>query len=140
GNSFFRGALYSLLSNPIYIGQIRHKRVQHPGLHQPTVDRELWDASQLLLRRRALQRAPRTMKSAASPLTGKLFDEHRAVKPEQRKRCQHSLFGLRTSNLSQLNIGAGAFRTNCGEKAACRSDLDSGAKIAPEFRGWSPRS
>src|SRR5271167_3750889 len=27
GNSFFRGALYALLSNPIYIGEIRHKRV-----------------------------------------------------------------------------------------------------------------
>jgi site-specific DNA recombinase len=31
GNSFFRGALYSLLSNPIYIGEIRHKGVRHPG-------------------------------------------------------------------------------------------------------------
>src|SRR6195256_203101 len=27
GNPFFRGALYSLLSNPIYIGEIRHKEV-----------------------------------------------------------------------------------------------------------------
>jgi site-specific DNA recombinase len=31
GNSFFRGALYQLLSNPIYIGEIRHKRVRHPA-------------------------------------------------------------------------------------------------------------
>src|SRR6202022_2842647 len=29
GNSFFRGALYVLLSNPIYIGEIRHKGVRH---------------------------------------------------------------------------------------------------------------
>ncbi len=27
GNSFFRGALYALLSNPIYVGEIRHKGV-----------------------------------------------------------------------------------------------------------------
>jgi site-specific DNA recombinase len=39
------------------------------------VDRGLWDASQLLLRSRAVQRAPRTTKSAASSLTGRLFDE-----------------------------------------------------------------
>src|SRR6266566_4759517 len=39
GNPFFRGALYVLLSNPIYIGEIRHKGVRHPGLHEPIVDR-----------------------------------------------------------------------------------------------------
>ena len=43
GNPFFRGALYELLSNPIYIGEIRHKGVRHPGLHEPIVDRELWE-------------------------------------------------------------------------------------------------
>ena len=39
-NTFFRSALYGLLSNPIYIGEIRHKGVCHPGLHEPIVDRE----------------------------------------------------------------------------------------------------
>jgi hypothetical protein len=93
GNSFFRGALYSLLSNPIYIGEIRHKGVRHPGLHQPIVDRELWDATQLLLRSRAVRSSPRATKSAPSPLTGKLFDESgqsltpsHAVKGERRYR------------------------------------------------------
>ena len=43
GNPFFRGALYVLLSNPIYIGEIRHKGVHHPGLHESIVDRELWE-------------------------------------------------------------------------------------------------
>ena len=93
GNTFFRGALYELLSNPIYIGEIRHKGVCHPGLHEPIVDRELWDATQLLLRSHAVRRAPRTAKSVASPLTGKLFDESglsltpsHAVKGERRYR------------------------------------------------------
>ena len=93
GNPFFRGALYELLSNPIYIGEIRHKGVRHPGLHQPIVDRELWDATQLLLRSHAVGPAPRATKSAPSPLTGKLFDESgqsltpsHAVKGERRYR------------------------------------------------------
>lgn len=40
GNAFSRGALYELLSDPIYIGQIRHKGIRHPGLHELIVDQE----------------------------------------------------------------------------------------------------
>ncbi|MGO9454930.1 MAG: recombinase family protein [Candidatus Binataceae bacterium] len=75
GNPFFRGALYVLLSNPIYIGEIRHKGVRHPGLHEPIVDRELWEKTQRLLRSHAVRGASRATKSAPSPLTRKLFDE-----------------------------------------------------------------
>ena len=93
GNLFFRGALYELLSNPIYIGEIRHKGIRHPGLQEPIVDRELWDSTQLMLRSHAAQRSTRTRKSSASPLTGKLFDDSgqsltpsHAVKGERRYR------------------------------------------------------
>jgi len=92
GNSFFRGALYVLLSNPIYIGEIRHKGVRHPGLHEPIMDRELWEKTQLLLRSQAVRGASRT-NSVASPLMGRLFDESgqsltpsHAVKGERRYR------------------------------------------------------
>jgi len=64
-----------LLSNPIYIGEIRHKGVCHPGLHESIADRKLWDATQLMLRSKAVKHASRARKSAPSPLTGKLFDE-----------------------------------------------------------------
>src|SRR6202051_5040831 len=40
GNSFFRGALYVLLSNPIYIGEIRHKGNSYSGEHSAIVARE----------------------------------------------------------------------------------------------------
>jgi DNA invertase Pin-like site-specific DNA recombinase len=93
GNPFFRGALYVLLSNPIYIGEIRHRGVCHPGLHEPIVDRELWDKTQLLLRSQAVRGASRAMKSVSSPLMGRLFDERgqsltpsHAVKGERRYR------------------------------------------------------
>ena len=92
GNSFFRGALYVLLSNPIYIGEIRHKGVRHPGLHESIVDRELWEKTQLLLRSQAVRGTSRT-KAVASPLMGRLFDESgqsvtpsHAVKGERRYR------------------------------------------------------
>ena len=93
GNAFSRGALYELLSNPIYIGEIRHKGARHPGLHEPTIDRELWDKTQLSLRSRAIRKGRRASKSARSPLIGKLFDENglgltpsHAVKGERRYR------------------------------------------------------
>src|SRR5271154_1724216 len=93
GNSFFRGALYVLLSNPIYIGEIRHKGVRHPGLHEPILDRQLWEKTQLLLRSQAVRGASRATKSVASPLLGRLFDESgqsltpsHAVKGERRYR------------------------------------------------------
>jgi DNA invertase Pin-like site-specific DNA recombinase len=43
GYSFSRGALYVVLSNPLYIGEVRHRGVRHPGQHQPIIDRELWE-------------------------------------------------------------------------------------------------
>src|SRR5205085_3079920 len=42
GKSFSRGALYELLSNPIYLGEIRHKQERHPGQHQAILEPELW--------------------------------------------------------------------------------------------------
>src|ERR1700693_872220 len=50
GQAFSRGALYTLLRNPIYVGEIRHKGVCYPGQHAPIAGRALWDkVAQLLL-------------------------------------------------------------------------------------------
>ena len=45
GVRFGRGALYQMLANPIYVGEIRHKRVSHPGHHEPIIERAQWRAS-----------------------------------------------------------------------------------------------
>jgi DNA invertase Pin-like site-specific DNA recombinase len=74
GRLFSRGALYALLSNPIYIGEIRHKGVRHLGQHQAIVDRDLWEALQQRLRSKASRHTERPRESAPSPLAGKLFD------------------------------------------------------------------
>ena len=50
GKSFSRGALYELLSNPIYIGELRHKRERHPGQHEPILERATWEQVQQRLR------------------------------------------------------------------------------------------
>src|SRR5467141_3705750 len=49
GHSFYRGALYTVLGNPIYVGQIRHKGVCHPGEYEAIVERDTWEQAQTLL-------------------------------------------------------------------------------------------
>ena len=75
GKPFSRGALYCLLSNRIYCGEIRHKQQSHPGQHEPIMSRELWERVQAKLCGHAV-RDGEGRKTAAmrSPLAGKLFD------------------------------------------------------------------
>jgi DNA invertase Pin-like site-specific DNA recombinase len=74
GCRFSRGALYQLLANPIYIGEIRHKQERHPGQHQAILSRELWERVQQRLQGNAARVRGNTNRSIASPLAGKLFD------------------------------------------------------------------
>jgi site-specific DNA recombinase len=75
GRSFSRGALYELLANPIYVGEIRHKKVRHPGKHQAIVDRQAWEEVQGRLREQTSRHGTPNIKSATNILAGKLFDE-----------------------------------------------------------------
>jgi len=93
GQAFSRGALYTLLRNPIYVGQIRHKDVCHPGQHAPIVDRALWDKVAQLLREHSTGCGHRSSSTKSGVLIGKLFDESgqgltpsHAVKGDRRYR------------------------------------------------------
>jgi DNA invertase Pin-like site-specific DNA recombinase len=44
GKPFSRGALYLILQNRLYRGEIVHKGQSHPGEHTPIIDQPLWDA------------------------------------------------------------------------------------------------
>src|SRR5579862_3419200 len=77
GQPFSRGALNALLSNPIYIGEIRHKHERYPGQHAAIVDRALWDEVHQRLRTHTARTGHTSLHEApSSPLAGKLFDEH----------------------------------------------------------------
>jgi DNA invertase Pin-like site-specific DNA recombinase len=73
--AFSRGALYTLLSNPIYIGDVRHKGVRFAGQHQSIVELSIWDKTQELLRLHTVRADDKPVGSMSSPLAGKLFDE-----------------------------------------------------------------
>ena len=74
GCRFSRGALYELLANPIYIGEIRHKQERHPGQHEAILPRKLWESAQRRLHENAARGHGTSSRSIASPLAGKLFD------------------------------------------------------------------
>ncbi len=70
-----RGALYSLLSIPIYIGQIRHKGVCSPGQHEAIIDPGIWEQVQQSLKGNSIKSSKAPRKTSPSLLVGKLFDE-----------------------------------------------------------------
>jgi site-specific DNA recombinase len=74
GRLISRGHIYHILSNPIYVGRLRHKGQIHVGLHPAIVDQESWERVQHQLVKQTQARAdPR--RNAESFLAGKLYDD-----------------------------------------------------------------
>ena len=74
GQIISRSSLYKLLANPIYIGQIRHKDVCHPGQHEALMDQALWNQVQQHMAYNRKGSKTQSRKTERSVLTGKLFD------------------------------------------------------------------
>lgn len=47
-----QASILHMLGNPVYVGEVRHRGVRYPGLHEPIVSRELWDEVQKLRAKR----------------------------------------------------------------------------------------
>jgi len=71
---FSRGALYLMLRNHTYRGEIVHKGQSHPGEHPPIIDQPLWDAVQMCLAGNTAERNSSTRTDQPSLLAGMLFD------------------------------------------------------------------
>ena len=74
GKPFSRGALYLILQNRLYRGEITHKGQSHPGEHPPIIDQPLWDAVQAQLAANTATRNSGTRTGPPSLLAGLLFD------------------------------------------------------------------
>jgi len=74
GKSFARGALYLMLKNRIYRGEIVHNKQSYLGEHEPIIDQPLWDAVQAQLASNAAQRNDGGKTRRPSLLAGMLFD------------------------------------------------------------------
>jgi site-specific DNA recombinase len=74
GKPIGRGALYLILQNRIYRGEIVHKDQAYPGEHYAIIAPAQWDAVQARLAENAVERGTGTRVKNPSLLTGLLFD------------------------------------------------------------------
>jgi len=74
GVRFARGALYDLLRNRLYLGEIRHRDQWYAGEHEGLLPRELWDKVQAQLSKNLRERRHRIRERSSSLLTGLMQD------------------------------------------------------------------
>lgn len=131
GASFSCGRLYHLLSNPVYIGRIRHRDKVHDGLHAAIIDPETWQGVQELLARNApgASLSGSVRRTGRSPLTGRVFDEagepltpSHAVKKGRRYRYYVSRSLIRDSGSRQDGWRLPAGELEDAVRAAIRED------------------
>jgi DNA invertase Pin-like site-specific DNA recombinase len=70
-----RGALYLMLQNRIYCGEIAHKDQSYPGEHAPIIDEALWDEVQHRLAANRFDRATGAGATQVSLLAGLIYDD-----------------------------------------------------------------
>lgn len=72
---FGRGNLYHLLSNPVYVGKVRHGKQVYDGEHEAIISGEQFEKAQQLLATKAPKRSHTTNNPDTHLLTGLVFDE-----------------------------------------------------------------
>ena len=68
------GALYHILQNRLYRGEIVHKGKACPGQHEAIIEAALWDDAQTILAGKRIERAIRSKAADPSLLAGLVFD------------------------------------------------------------------
>jgi site-specific DNA recombinase len=72
---FSIGHLRSILQNPIYIGEVRHKDERYPAQHPAIIERQQFDRVQALISSRARKHRMRIGAEHINLLSGLLFDK-----------------------------------------------------------------
>jgi site-specific DNA recombinase len=75
GGPLARGALYLMLQNRIYRGEIVHKENSYPGEHEAIIDEVLWAEVQRQLAANRFERATGASASRVSLLAGLIYDD-----------------------------------------------------------------
>jgi len=75
GKPLARGALYLMLQNRIYLGEIVHKENSYPGEHDAIIDKALWEEVQRKLAANRVDRANGTDVTQPSLLAGLIYDD-----------------------------------------------------------------
>jgi site-specific DNA recombinase len=74
GTVYSRGALYDILQNRFYRGEITHKGASYPGQHPAIIGKDLWDKVQTQFQDNLQSPRKRPRAAGKSLLTGLLYD------------------------------------------------------------------
>jgi DNA invertase Pin-like site-specific DNA recombinase len=143
GRPFMRGALYLMLQNRLYRGEVAHQGKVYPGQHEAIIDVELW---QIVQDRLAANRRARSLGIGAdepSLLTGLIFDGEgnrlspsHAVKKQKRYRYYVSaslITGRRSEHRAGQRLPAGDIETLVLDRlrSLFASELEASDALAP---------
>jgi DNA invertase Pin-like site-specific DNA recombinase len=113
GLKWFRGALYQMLRNPLYVGEIRHRDQVYPGEHQAIVSREIWNEVQRTLTDHAARHDRGVRSKSPSLLVGCVVDDqgHRMVPSHtQRSKRRYRYYVAVPSSEGQEGPSKGGLR------------------------------
>ncbi len=131
GRSLGRGALYHMLSNRIYRGEIVHKGRAFAGLHAAIIEPELWDSVQARLEANRVERSLGAGAEHPSLLTGLIVDgEGRRMVPTH--SVKHGRRGLR------YRYYASTESNGDDSDSAASTRADRCASPPAMSRRWSP--
>jgi DNA invertase Pin-like site-specific DNA recombinase len=118
GQQLSRGALYLMLQNRIYCGQIKHKGNAYPGQHEAIIDSDLWQVVQDKIAANRKERALGVGAKSPSLLAGLIVDAEgqRLTPTHANKRGKRYRYYISTSLLDgRRRAGQGTFRLPAGE-------------------------
>ena len=117
GTRFGCGAIYYILSNRLYRGEIVHKGQSHNGEHEAIITADLFDAVAGTLAGHRVKRSYRKNKSGSSPLTGKLFDgDGLPMRPTFGHGCGKRIYRYYVSETLLPNGKATNYHNKSGER------------------------
>jgi DNA invertase Pin-like site-specific DNA recombinase len=138
GGRFSRGALYLMLQNRLYRGEVAHKDAVYPGQHEAIIDPDLWRTVQDRLAAGRRERSVSVAEAAPNLLSGLIFDDQgkslsptHAVKKGKRYRYYVStdlITGRRFEHVKGRRIPAGDIEGLVLDRL--RAFLASGADIS----------
>jgi site-specific DNA recombinase len=116
GCSFSRGALYHLLRNRIYRGEVVHRGTAYPGEHKAIVDEDLWNAVQARLADNRTTRRKSRVEGGAL-LSGLIYDD--------RGNIMSPTYSVRRGNRYRYYISSALLRdrkASAGTRARINAD------------------
>lgn len=109
GSLMTNGQIHHILTNPLYIGKIRHKDKTYDGQHEAIIEEVLWYRVQAKLQSASARKRGQSkdQHQQTAPLSGKLFDEtgdHLTPTHTKKRVARRANDGERQSSQNQDRI------------------------------------